>query len=322
MNIELRRARSRSFGTRTGRRIGQPPFFVGAATLAAALAAVALAGCGDDEGNGPTDPDPDPTTGTVEASAVTTGDEPDPDGYTVTLVGSGESQSLGANGTATFSDVEEGDVDLELSGVADNCAVDGSNPRTVSVVAGENTETSFTVRCVEPPPTVDGVRDPGEWDDATSVPAFTGATFLYQNDDENLYLALEVDDPTFTGSDRLDLRFDNARDGSLDDGEDNLRVDVTSGFADAHFSGGSWSSDDSQQDGAGAAGGSGGTNFFEIVHPLDSGDPDDFSLSTDDLVGYCIIYFEDGTSNADTTYPSTCNTFGSDLTGFAELSVE
>lgn len=117
-----------------------------AAALAALPAALVLAfaACGDDDNGGPTTPEP--TTGTLEVSASTTGDEPDPDGYTVTLDGSG-GQALAPDGTASFEDVDEGEHQVELTGVAANCAVDGANPKTRTVTAGETATATFDVVC-------------------------------------------------------------------------------------------------------------------------------------------------------------------------------
>lgn len=133
------------------RRTDRPDFTSGGQALALALVAGVLAlgpaACGGDDG-GPTDPDPDPdpTTGSIEVSASTTGEEPDPDGYTVTLDGA-DGQSLGVDGTVTFTDVDEGEHTLELTGVAANCAVDGANPKTRTVSAGGTATATFDVIC-------------------------------------------------------------------------------------------------------------------------------------------------------------------------------
>ncbi len=111
--------------------------------LASAMVAV---GCGGDGTDGPIEPSPEPTTGTLEVSASTTGETPDADGYTATLDG-GAGQSLDPDGTVTFTDVSEGGREVALSELQVNCDPDGSNPRTVSVTAGETTTTTFDVVC-------------------------------------------------------------------------------------------------------------------------------------------------------------------------------
>src|SRR5205823_2294201 len=74
------------------------------------------------------------------------------DGYTVTVDG-GTSQSIGTNGVATFIGLAAGDHTVLLSGVARNCTVSGSNPRTLSLLAGLVGATTFSVSCVAQPTT-------------------------------------------------------------------------------------------------------------------------------------------------------------------------
>lgn len=86
------------------------------------------------------------TTGSLEVTATTTGNEPDPNGYGVSVDGSLE-QTIGINGTVTFSDLPPGDHEVELTGVAGNCSVAGENPRNVEVTAGATASTGFAVAC-------------------------------------------------------------------------------------------------------------------------------------------------------------------------------
>jgi hypothetical protein len=172
------------------------------------------------------------------------------------------------------------------------------------------------------PVVIDGVRGAGEWDDATSVPAFGGATFLYKTVGDTLFVALDVADPTLTVDDVLQIRFDDTRNGTFDTIEDGLSVTGAGAFGDTHGNGSAWSIVDEHPDGSAAAGQSGGDNFFEISHPLASGDAEDFSLQRGDLVGYCLIYFQDGTATSQTTFPLDCNAAGADLSGFATLVVQ
>lgn len=85
-------------------------------------------------------------TGSVRVTMSTSGSELDPDGYTLTLDGSG-AQAVGINGTRTFSGVVIGDHDVEVTGVADNCAVQGDNPRSVTVTNGATTQVDIDVVC-------------------------------------------------------------------------------------------------------------------------------------------------------------------------------
>ena len=86
------------------------------------------------------------TTGGLQVSANTTGSEIDTDGYLVS-VDEGAEQQIGVNGTASFPALVPGAHDVELTGVAANCAVAGSNPRAVVVVAGQTASTTFDVTC-------------------------------------------------------------------------------------------------------------------------------------------------------------------------------
>ena len=49
-----------------------------------------------------------------------------------------------------------------------------------------------------------------------------------------------------------------------------------------------------------------GEGFFEMSHPLNSGDVNDFSLSVGDVLGICIRYFDDGTASTSSTWPEGC----------------
>src|SRR5207253_1748558 len=89
---------------------------------------------------------PPPQTGSLSVSASTTGSNLDPDGYTATVDG-GASQSVATNGSVTFTGLSAGSHSVALSGVAANCTVGGSNPRTVTVPAGGTTTTTFSVTC-------------------------------------------------------------------------------------------------------------------------------------------------------------------------------
>lgn len=85
-------------------------------------------------------------TGDIQVNMMTTGDDPDPDGYLVSLDG-GTGLSIGINGSRTFQDVVIGDHEVEIAGVAANCAVQGSNPRTVTVNQDQITQANFSVEC-------------------------------------------------------------------------------------------------------------------------------------------------------------------------------
>ncbi|HXL35292.1 MAG TPA: hypothetical protein VN953_10240 [Gemmatimonadales bacterium] len=121
--------------------------------VAAAATLLVAAACNDSQG-----PKPDalllplPGLATLAVSTSTSGSDLDPDGYTVTVDGS-VSQSIGTNGLATFIGLAVGNHTVLLSGVARNCTVSGSNPRTVSLLAGLVGATTFSVTCVAQPTT-------------------------------------------------------------------------------------------------------------------------------------------------------------------------
>src|SRR5207253_3120130 len=64
---------------------------------------------------------PPPQTGNLTVTASTTGSNLDPDGYTATVDG-GASQSVGTNGSVTFTGLSAGSHSVALSGLAANCS--------------------------------------------------------------------------------------------------------------------------------------------------------------------------------------------------------
>jgi WD40 repeat protein len=89
---------------------------------------------------------PPPTVGSLRLSTTTTGPNLDPDGYAFAVDG-GTSQPIGINATATLTNVAAASHSVQLSGLAGNCSVAGTNPRPVTVTAGATAETSFAVTC-------------------------------------------------------------------------------------------------------------------------------------------------------------------------------
>lgn len=100
---------------------------------------------GPDDGSDNNGDDSGSTTGSVKVVTETTGDNIDGDGYTVS-VGENE-EDISTDGSVTVENLDEGSYDVELSGIADNCSVDGDNPRSVDVTAGETTSTTINVSC-------------------------------------------------------------------------------------------------------------------------------------------------------------------------------
>jgi hypothetical protein len=101
--------------------------------------AFALVACQDSTG-------PGGTAGTVVVSVATTGADRDPDGYALTLDGTG-SRAVEPDGRSVLTGVSPGRHLLALGGLAANCAVDGQNPRDITVTTSDTTEVALTVAC-------------------------------------------------------------------------------------------------------------------------------------------------------------------------------
>ena len=89
---------------------------------------------------------PPPTAGTLRIQSTTTGSDPDANGYAFNLDG-GATQTIGVNATTSLTGVATGPHTVQLSGLAANCAVQGENPRTVTVGAAATTDVSFAISC-------------------------------------------------------------------------------------------------------------------------------------------------------------------------------
>jgi hypothetical protein len=104
------------------------------------------------------------TTGDVRLVAVTSGSDLDTDGYSIWLDGVElrpptysfyyyyyyPPVRLSPNGEHLLGQISPGSHIIELREIALNCAVEGSNPRTVTVNLGLVTEASFQIVCAAP----------------------------------------------------------------------------------------------------------------------------------------------------------------------------
>ena len=158
--------------------------------------------------------------------------------------------------------------------------------------------------------TIDGVMSSGEWDNAGTIefeailppaPCFTSDTvpaFLYvMNDANNIYLGVGISQGGFSGGE-ITFCFDNDNDGIQEAGEDVLRLSHSGTFVDGAYHAACEGSPapslcveadailGTTQDGTGAVSESGLFTFFELSHPLDSEDVNDFGLSEGDTVGF------------------------------------
>ncbi len=90
---------------------------------------------------------PPTAAGTVRVATSTTGVDLDLNGYAVALDGA-TTQPVGVNAVLTLTNVAAGAHTLQFSGVAGNCSASGTNPRAISVTAGETATVAFEVTCV------------------------------------------------------------------------------------------------------------------------------------------------------------------------------
>ena len=83
--------------------------------------------------------------GNIVIWITTSGNNPDPDGYTILLHPTGRT-TIASNASGGFPQVSPGTHELELTGMAPNCTV-SNNPRTVTVMPGATTQTTYMVVC-------------------------------------------------------------------------------------------------------------------------------------------------------------------------------
>lgn len=121
------------------------------------LAALLIVGCGGGDDGGPAGPghepepeSPTPNTGTIVVSVRTTGSPVDPTGYSVELDRWRKRVLPEVNYSVDFIRVEAGRHELLLTGIADHCAVVGSNPLYATVTSSHTTHVGFDVFCSAP----------------------------------------------------------------------------------------------------------------------------------------------------------------------------
>jgi glucose/arabinose dehydrogenase len=112
----------------------------------------------DDEGgriwrvsvDGVVDPDPEPTgEGALEVTTQTTGTDL-PDSYWGVLDGGAQEGSVGANETIRVDGLTSGMHTVALQDIPANCAMTGTNPRSVTVPADGVGRITFSVSCTAP----------------------------------------------------------------------------------------------------------------------------------------------------------------------------
>ena len=169
---------------------------------------------------------------------------------------------------------------------------------------------------------VDGTFSPGEWDSALRVPVFgeslPGSAAFIMNDEQNIYFAFQAPDSTLSPNDTFAVRFDNAHNGTIDVGDDEILLSPGN-YRDTHYGDG-YGVLDPLQSGVGGTSSNGTMNFFEVSHPLNSGDVNDIALSAGDTVGLAFRYSLDGIASAtQTTFPPRSFSLGNRQLLFACL---
>ena len=112
-----------------------------------------------------------PTTGNLTVTTSTSGDNVPTDGYTVTLDGT-TSQPAPTNGDVSFTDLQPGTHQVELSGLPANCELTTPNPVLVTIVAGGTATATFAVSCSAPPPPNDFMTGGGKLGDRREFATF------------------------------------------------------------------------------------------------------------------------------------------------------
>ena len=97
-----------------------------------------------------------PTTGSIEVTTFTSGNAEDLDDQYTVAIGQGAPTTLDVNTTETFAQLTPGDHTVTLGGIASNCTLDdGENPRTLTVMGGQTTPTTFNLTCAPPPGSIE-----------------------------------------------------------------------------------------------------------------------------------------------------------------------
>jgi hypothetical protein len=86
------------------------------------------------------------TDGRIEVAVSTSGLDTDTDGFSVSVDG-GTQQFVEAGGTVTLNNLSSGSHSVQLTGLSDNCRVEGANPRSVVVESDGVAQVAFQVRC-------------------------------------------------------------------------------------------------------------------------------------------------------------------------------
>jgi hypothetical protein len=125
--------------------------------------------------------------GSVQVAVTTTGAPADPDGYTLSLDGAAP-VAIAITASHSFDPVAPGEHQVQLAGIAANCAAADANPRPVTVTAGQASSIAFAVTCGNSALVWNEVVSGTQTDlrdvwgsSATDVMAVGGSTILHYN---------------------------------------------------------------------------------------------------------------------------------------------
>ncbi|MFP8488611.1 IPT/TIG domain-containing protein [Gracilimonas sp. Q87] len=106
---------------------------------------------------------------------VVSTDGPAGDGYTLSVTGQ-DARFVEPNSSTLYTGILENEVSVELTGLGNNCTVDGENPRLVNLNNPDNAGfTAFNVTCTGPAPTIENIT-PVSGTTGTQV-TITGSNF-------------------------------------------------------------------------------------------------------------------------------------------------
>ena len=117
---------------------------------------------------------------TLEVTVSTEG--PTGDGYTLLVTGR-DARFVEPNSSTMYSNILENEVSVELSGLGDNCTVEGENPRLVNLDNSDNAGfTTFNVFCSSPAPTITSIDpDSGEYGSSVIITGTNFSTVFSEN---------------------------------------------------------------------------------------------------------------------------------------------
>lgn len=93
-----------------------------------------------------------PGEGTLRVAALTTGTGLDANGYTV-VANNSQPEPIEVVDTIYLENLDTGLYTVTLGGLQENCdALEGTNPRTITVLPADTVGVTFSVTCVTTPP--------------------------------------------------------------------------------------------------------------------------------------------------------------------------